>query len=120
MLRPQELGLLATVGRTSAQTYCTPKVAILSTGDEIIEPGQLLLSGQIRNSNASLLSALVTRSKAIPNYLGIASDTLEKLRPLIAAGLQSDVLLITGGVSAGKVDSGSRCAGRSRREGHLS
>lgn len=104
ILRPQELGLLATVGRTSVQSYRTPKVAILSTGDEIIDPGQPLSSGQIRNSNASLLIALVARSKAIPNYLGIANDTLESLRPLIATGLQSDVLVITGGVSAGKVD----------------
>ncbi|HQR07842.1 MAG TPA: molybdopterin molybdotransferase MoeA [Gemmatales bacterium] len=104
LLCPQELGLLATVGRTSVQIYRTPRVAILSTGDEIIEPGQPLASGQIRNSNASLLMALVTRSKAIPNYLGIAHDTLESLRPLISTGLQSDVMLITGGVSAGKVD----------------
>lgn len=104
LLRPQELGLLATVGRTSVQTYRTPRVAILSTGDEIIEPGQILLSGQIRNSNASLLAALVTRSRGLPNYLGIADDTLESLRPLITTGLESDVLLITGGVSAGKVD----------------
>jgi len=104
LLRPQELGLLATVGRTSIVAYRTPRVAILSTGDEIIEPGQPLHSCQIRNSNASLLMALVTRAKAVPQYLGIAHDTLESLRPLIAAGLKSDVLLITGGVSAGKVD----------------
>lgn len=104
LLRPQVLGLLATVGRTSIAAYRTPKVAILSTGDEIIEPGQTLRSGQIRNSNASLLMALVTRAKALPNYLGIAHDTLESLRPLIATGLKADVLLITGGVSAGKVD----------------
>ncbi len=104
LLRPQELGLLATVGRTSIQIYRTPTVAILSTGDEIIEPGQPLSTGQIRNSNASLLSALVARSKAIPHYLGIAHDTLESLQPLITTGLLSDVFLITGGVSVGKAD----------------
>jgi len=104
LLRPQELGLLATVGRTSIAVYRTPRVAILSTGDEIVEPGQPLGSSQIRNSNAGMLMALVTRAKAVPSYLGIAHDTLESIRPLIATGLKADVLLITGGVSAGKVD----------------
>ena len=104
LLRAQELGLLATVGKTSITAYRKPRVAILSTGDEIVEPGQPLGRGEIRNSNAGMLMALATQAKAEPYYLGIAHDTLESLRPLIASGLKADVLLITGGVSAGKVD----------------
>jgi molybdopterin molybdotransferase len=104
LLRPQELGLLATVGKTAIAVYRKPRVAILSTGDEIVEPGHPLGKGQIRNSNAGMLMALVTQAKAEPSYLGIAQDTIESLRSLIATGLKADVLLITGGVSAGKVD----------------
>lgn len=104
ILRPQELGLLATLGCATFHAYRRPRVAILSTGDELVEPGEPLLPGQIRNSNASLLKALVRRAGGIPQYLGIAKDTLSSLGPLIRDGLQADVLLITGGVSAGKVD----------------
>lgn len=103
-LRPQEMGLLATLGRTSARIYRQPRIAVLSTGDEIVEPDKPLGPGQIRNSNASLLSALVTRAKGMSKYLGIARDHPDDLRQKTSEGLQADVLLITGGVSAGKVD----------------
>lgn len=101
---PVELGILASVGRTSVRCYQPPSVAILSTGDELVEPGLPLVPGQIRNSNASLLHGLVQQAHAKPVYLGIARDTIDSLKPRIEAGLQHDVLLITGGVSAGKVD----------------
>lgn len=104
VLRAMELGLLATLGRAAAQLFRRPRVAILSTGDEVVEPGQPLGMGQIRNSNASMLAALVQREHGIPRYHGIARDTVSSLGPAIQRGLQDDVLLITGGVSAGKVD----------------
>lgn len=104
VIRPQELGLLATVGCTSASFYKRPVVTILSTGDEVVEPGTPLQAGQIRNSNAPLLEGLVTRSHGVPKYLGIANDSLDSLQPMLAQGLEEDVFLITGGVSAGKVD----------------
>jgi molybdopterin molybdotransferase len=104
VLRPQEFGLLATVGRTSAAVHPAPRVAVLSTGDEVVEAGERLGPGQIRNGNGPMLCAQVARAGALPHYLGIARDRLESLRPLIAEGLRADVLVLSGGVSAGKLD----------------
>jgi molybdopterin molybdotransferase len=103
-LRPQEFGLLAAVGRTSVQVQPAPRVAILSTGDELVEPTRTPGPGQIRNSNGSMLLAQVTRAKGLPRFLGIARDEPAHLRSLVAEGLQADVLLLSGGVSAGKLD----------------
>jgi molybdopterin molybdotransferase len=103
-LGPQELGILATVGRTAAQLVPRPNVAVLSTGDEVVEPNQTPGPGQIRNSNGPILAALAARAGGLPNYLGIARDQAESLRPLIAEGLKASVLLLSGGVSAGKLD----------------
>jgi molybdopterin molybdotransferase len=103
-LRPQEFGLLAAVGRTTVQVQPAPRVAILSTGDEIVEPQQKPGPGQIRNSNASMLLAQVTRAGGIAQPLGIARDNADHLRPKIADGFQADVLILSGGVSAGKLD----------------
>jgi molybdopterin molybdotransferase len=103
-LRPQEFGILATVGRTSCRVYPAPRVAILSTGDEIVEPSAMPGPSQIRNSNGPMLTAQVVRAGGVPRYLGVASDRGESLRPLIADGLRDDVLILAGGVSAGKLD----------------
>ena len=103
-LRPQELGLLAAVGRTEALLHPRPRVAILPTGDEIVEAGKKPGPGQIRNSNGPMLAAQARRAGGVPVALGIALDTPESLRELIARGLESDVLLLSGGVSAGKLD----------------
>ena len=104
VLRPQEIGLLATVGRTTAAVIPSPRVAVLSTGDEVVEPPESPRPGQIRNSNGPMLLAQSARSGGRPHYLGIARDRLDSLRPLVAEGLQADVLLLSGGVSAGKLD----------------
>jgi molybdopterin molybdotransferase len=104
VLRPQEFGLLATMGRTAARVIPPPRVAILSTGDELVEAGQTPGPGQIRNSNGPMLAALVSRAGALPRSLGIGRDSREALEPLIAEGLAADVLLLSGGVSAGKLD----------------
>ncbi len=104
VLRPQELGLLATVGKVPVRVHRRPVVSILSTGNEVVEPSVRPRDGQIRNSNAPMLAGQVVRAGGKPHYLGIARDTLESLRPLVARGLQADVLLLSGGVSAGKLD----------------
>jgi molybdopterin molybdotransferase len=104
VLRPQTIGLLAMVGRTSVQVYPSPTVAVIPTGDEVVEAEQMPGPGQIRNSNGPMLLAQVSRAGGLPRYLGIARDRVESLRPLIAEGLKSSVLVLSGGVSAGKLD----------------
>jgi molybdopterin molybdotransferase len=105
MLHPQELGILAGAGRASALLYPNPRVAILSTGDEVVEPPALPGPGQIRNSNGPMLLAQAMRAGAAPRYLGIARDDPQSLRLSITAGLtDTDVLILSGGVSAGTFD----------------
>jgi molybdopterin molybdotransferase len=104
MLRPEELGLLAAVGRTTLRVYRQPTAALLSTGDELVEPAHRPGPGQIRNSNASMLLGQIVRAGCRGEYLGIARDTPGELRPRLLEGLRHDVLIVSGGVSAGKAD----------------
>lgn len=104
VLRPQEFGVLATVGRTTVSVHPSPRVAILSTGDELVEPADRPEGGQIRNSNGAMLVALASRAGGTPRYLGIARDDPACLRPMVCDGLKANVLLLSGGVSAGKLD----------------
>jgi molybdopterin molybdotransferase len=104
VLRPQELGLLAGVGRTTVLAHPAPRVAVLSTGDEVVEAPEVPGPGQIRNGNGPMLAAQVARAGGVPHYLGIARDRLDSLRPLVAEGLRAPVLVLSGGVSAGKLD----------------
>ncbi len=104
VLRPPELGVLATVGRTSVRAWPVPGVAVLCTGDELVEAPQLPGPGQIRNGNGPTIAAQVKLAGCKPTYLGIAGDSREGLEPLIAEGLSSHVLVLAGGVSAGKLD----------------
>ncbi len=104
VLRPQEFGVLATVGRTTMAVIPRPRVAILCTGDEIVDASQKPEPGQIRNGNGPMLQAQVARAGGVPHYLGSARDRVEELRTGIKEGLQSDLLVLSGGVSAGKLD----------------
>jgi molybdopterin molybdotransferase len=99
-----ELGLLATVGKTSVPVFVRPVVAILPTGDEVVPVEQRPEWFQIRNSNAVALAAQVVDAGGVPRCLAIAPDRPEALRSLIQEGLSSDLLLLTGGVSVGKYD----------------
>ena len=95
---------LATIGSTSVFVYQRPRVAIIATGDEIVELGTPPGPDQIRNSNAHTLAAQVRRAGGEPTILPIAQDTLEATQSLIEEGLKYDLLLLSGGVSAGKYD----------------
>lgn len=99
-----QLALAAAVGRAELLVYRRPRVAILSTGDELVdiaaEPGP----HQVRNSNSYALAAQVAAAGGLPAPLPIAPDAAEPLLRLLRLGLASDLLLITGGVSAGKYD----------------
>jgi molybdopterin molybdotransferase len=103
-LRAQEIGLLAIVGRISVLAHPAPRVAVLATGDELIEPDQSPGPGQIRNSNGPMLMAQVAAAGGQPQSLGIARDDAAHLRRLIEDGLTADMLLLSGGVSAGTLD----------------
>lgn len=103
-LRPQELALLAELGRATVRVYRRPRLAVLATGDELVPPGQPLGEGQICNSNESLLMAQGLDWGCEVAGLGIARDRESELREKIEQGLTSDVLILTGGVSMGARD----------------
>lgn len=103
-VRPIEIGLLSEVGRTHVQAVRRPKAAVLSTGNELVPPAERPAAGQIRNSNGPMLMAAVRRVGGEAIELGVGRDEPEALRRLIAAGLEADVLVISGGVSAGVLD----------------
>jgi molybdopterin molybdotransferase len=99
-----EISLLAMVGHTDVKVCRRPRVAIITTGDELVEAHEQPGPVQIRNSNAASLAAQVIRAGGIPEVLPIARDNYESTSALIARGLDADVLLLSGGVSAGKYD----------------
>jgi len=94
----------ASVGLQSVSVFRLPEVAILSTGDEIVEIGERPGPHQIRNSNSYSLAAQVQDAGGLPKMLGIARDEAAPLRRLIEQGLKHDLLLLTGGVSMGRYD----------------
>jgi molybdopterin molybdotransferase len=104
VLRPAELALLATVGRTAVQAHRAPSVAVVTTGDEIVPAGVAPGPAQICNSNGPMLAALVVRAGGALRDLGVAPDRVDALTAAVRAGLDADVLILTGGVSAGKLD----------------
>ncbi len=104
LLRPPEINLLASFGQAMVAVYRRPRVAILSTGDELVELGKPLVDGQIVNSNALSLAAAVRDAGGEPLLLGIARDTLESHREKLAEGLTAEVLITSAGVSAGDRD----------------
>jgi len=99
-----EIALLAMVGHECVQVFRKPRVAILPTGDEIVEAGEKPATHQIRNSNAWSLAAQVERAGGIPDIQPIARDNRDSTRAAIERGLEADLLILSGGVSAGKYD----------------
>lgn len=106
VIRPQEIGVLASLGRETVLVHRRPRVAILATGDELLEIHKPLAPGKIRNSNEYTNAALVTRTGGVPIRLGIARDTRADLTDKIRQGLEqgADLFLTSGGVSVGDYD----------------
>jgi molybdopterin molybdotransferase len=103
-ISPGVIGLLAAVGKSSVAVYRAPSVGILATGDELVDIAAKPGLGQIRNSNSYTLYAQVKQAGGMPQLLGVAKDSKANLRQQIAAGLQYDLFLATGGVSMGDLD----------------
>ncbi len=99
-----ELALAAQVGATQLRCACKPRVAILSTGDEVVSIDQHPGAFQIRNSNSVSLAAQARLAGGEPVLLGNAADRVDDLRDKISRGLLEDVLVLSGGVSMGKYD----------------
>jgi molybdopterin molybdotransferase len=103
-LAPAQIALAASCGYAQLEVYIRPRVAILTTGDELVPVDAIPGPGKIRNSNAPMLAALVANAGGEPVILPTAADTSESLGSALAQALESDMLLISGGVSAGKFD----------------
>lgn len=104
LIRAQEIAILAALGQRNARVFGGPAIAFCATGDEIVEPGESLRPGQVRNSNAYTLWSQILAARAEPHYLGIAPDRGAGLHEKIRAGLDRDILIISGGISEGEFD----------------
>lgn len=104
LIRPPEVNMLATFGMALVPVIRRPVVAILSTGDELVELGRTPGPGEIVNSNTLSLAAAVKEAGAIPRIIGIARDNLESHREMLSEGLKADALITSAGVSAGDCD----------------
>jgi molybdopterin molybdotransferase len=104
LLRPADIGVLASLGKSMVPVIRRPLVGILATGNEVVEISQPLLPGKIYNSNSYSLAAQVLQYGGIPKLLGVAPDNEEQLTAAVRAGLQCDILITSGGVSLGDYD----------------
>lgn len=98
------IGVLASLNSGGARVFARPKVSIISTGNEVVDPGECIADGQIRNVNAYTLMVEAKKFGALPSYLGIARDAYEDSRRIFETALEADVVISTGGVSMGKYD----------------
>jgi len=99
-----DIALGAAAGRSHVAVYDTPTVAIVATGDEVVEPSESPEPGQIRNSNSYAIAARLRQAGVDAEYLGIAPDDRGALQARLADGLRRDVLVVSGGVSMGDYD----------------
>jgi molybdopterin molybdotransferase len=105
LLKPAHIAILASVGAVNPLVAVLPRVAVISTGDELVEPGGYPEKSKIRNSNAFQLLAQIKEIPAEGIYCGIASDAPESLHEIISSAFcKSDVVILTGGVSMGEYD----------------
>jgi molybdopterin molybdotransferase len=104
-VRPQDMGLMAGIGKTEVQVFLRPRVAIISSGDEIIPIEKTPEPGQIRDINRYAIAAMIRETGGVPIFLGTAKDRFEAIREKMEEGLkESDMVIITGGSSVGTLD----------------
>jgi len=104
VIRPSEVGVLASLGRSEVRVIRRPVVAVLATGNELVDISQPLPRGKIYNSNSYSVAALIKHYGGIPRILGIALDSESSLVASLRKGLDADMLITTGGVSMGDYD----------------
>lgn len=103
-LSSADVGLLASMNYNTVNVYRQATVAIISTGDELVDLGNETHRGQIRDTNAYVIYSEVKKLNAVPRYLGITKDTLQDIKDVFLKALEADVVISTGGVSKGKYD----------------
>jgi putative molybdopterin biosynthesis protein len=105
ILTSREIGMLAAVGRATVEVWRRPRVAIVSTGDEIIAPGEAMRPGAVYDSNAAILAAAIEEAGGLPCPLGIGADNDTVLTRLVEDGLAGcDIVVLSGGTSKGAGD----------------
>jgi len=105
LIGPPEIGLLATLGHTRPMVYPRPRVAVIATGDEVVEPTDTPSPGQVRNSNGYAVMAAVRQAGGVPTSIGIARDQEDDVLAKLRRGFDlADVVITSGGVSVGKRD----------------
>jgi molybdopterin molybdotransferase len=105
LIRPQDIGLMAGIGKTEVNVFLRPKVAVISSGDEIIPIENVPRPGEIRDINRYTIVSMVEEIGGIPFFLGIAKDRFDDLKEKIGLGLKdTDMVIITGGSSVGTLD----------------
>ncbi len=116
-LTSREIGVLAAIGIAEIEVYRRPKVAIISTGDEIIAPGSPLTAGGVYDSNAAIISAAVSELDGDPIPLGVVGDDEDQLQQILDRALEYDVVVLSGGTSKGAGDLSYRVVSRLRDPG---
>jgi molybdopterin molybdotransferase len=103
-LRPADIGVIASLGLDRVRVIRRPVVGVLSTGDELLDPGQPLAPGKIYDANQYSVAALVERFGGVPMLLGVAKDNIDDLTARVHQGLAADMLVTSAGVSRGDYD----------------
>jgi len=104
VLEPGRVGVLASQGIGKVKVYEKPKVAVLPTGEEVVEVGKKLRRGQVYDINSHTISSVVKDNGGVPVRIGIAGDSLEELKSTISQALESDLVVLSGGSSVGERD----------------
>jgi molybdenum cofactor synthesis domain-containing protein len=104
VIKPHDIGILAAIGKTEIKVYKKPRVAIISTGDELVEPSEKLRAGEIYDVNSYALSSLVEINSGVAKRIGIVRDNYKELKTALNKALKYDMILISGATSVGKRD----------------